>query len=62
MEWVLGEVQLPTMVSTKISILKFELHVRLHKSTFCVFVFLDGMQWAIQSVYMDVDRIVTLPH
>ena len=56
------EVQLPTVVSDKIDSLKFELDVRLHKSIFCVFIFLDGMQWAIQSVYMDVDRIVTLPH
>lgn len=55
MEWVLGEAQLPTMVSNKISIQKCELHVRLHKSTFWVFIFLGGVQWTIQSMHMDVD-------
>ena len=41
------------MVSNEISIQKCELHVRLHKSTFWVFIFLGGVQWTIQSMYMD---------
>lgn len=55
MEWVLGEVQLPTMVSNKVNILKVESDARLHESIFCVSLVLEGMQWAIQSMYMDVD-------